>query len=204
MLIEVRKLNDNHITISNDTYGQVVCVGDVSVLPDIGVEYNYLQWSDAAWYEKYWVDLNNHIQSFTSEQVAYLQDLVVNWQQPLGQEGNPTLGQAQGFKKAELLNSFNDATKAIADVLPHEMTSWKDQEDEARAYVADNTTLTPVLDALVIARGLGETVAELANKVIANADAYRQAYYPLLGKYQSLTNQIALATTVADVEAIVW
>ena len=99
---------------------------------------------------------------------------------------------------------FDTATTAIADVLPHEMATWRDQEDEARAYIADDTVDTPVLSPLVEARELGETVEELANKVIANADAYRTAYYPLLGKYQSLIKQVDSATTVEELEAIVW
>ena len=84
------------------------------------------------------------------------------------------------------------------------MATWRTQEDEARAYTADNTVDTPMLSELIIARGMDETVADLAAKVIANADAYRAAYTPLLGKYQSLTNQIGLATTVDEVNLIVW
>ena len=115
-----------------------------------------------------------------------------------------TLTELKSMKQAEITTTFDTATKAIADVLPHEMATWRTQEDEARAYVADNTVSTPMLSELIVARDIGETVLDLANKVIANADAYRTAYTPLLGKYQSLTNQIALATTNAEVEAIVW
>ena len=115
-----------------------------------------------------------------------------------------TIDELKSMKQAEIITAFDTATKSIADVLPAEMATWRTQEDEARAYVADNTVATPMLSELIIARNMGETVLDLANKVIANADAYRTAYTPLLGKHQSLSNQIALATTNAEVEAIVW
>jgi hypothetical protein len=107
-------------------------------------------------------------------------------------------------KKEELQSKFNADVTAISDALPHEMSSWRKQEEEARAYVANNTAATPFLSSLAASRGLGETVLDLANKVIANADAYQAAYSPLLGKYQALVNHVNSAATVADVEAIVW
>jgi len=107
-------------------------------------------------------------------------------------------------KYSEITTAFDTATKAIIDVLPHEMATWKDQENEARSYVANNTIATPTLDAIILARGLNETVLVFATKVIANADAYRVAYLPLLGKYQVLTKQVSLATTTVEVEAIKW
>jgi len=116
----------------------------------------------------------------------------------------PTLDEVKVSKLNEVTTAFDSATKQIADVLPHEMATWRTQEDEARAYVADNTVTTPMLSELIIARAMGETVADLAGKVIANADAYRTAYTPLLGKYQSLTNQVNLAATIDEVNLIAW
>ena len=116
----------------------------------------------------------------------------------------PTFEKAKTSKFNYLENSFNQATKGIADVLPHEMVSWADQEAEASDYIQDDTVITPTLSALIEARGLGETVEELANKVLDNALAYRQAYYPLLGKYQKLVRQLEASTTKEEVEAVVW
>jgi len=116
----------------------------------------------------------------------------------------PTFEEAKTSKFTQLENSFNQATKNIAKVTPHEMVSWADQEAEASDYIQDNTVITPALSALIEARGLGETVEELANKVLDNALAYRQAYYPLLGKYQKLVKQLEASTTKEEVKAIVW
>ena len=107
-------------------------------------------------------------------------------------------------KTNEITNSFSNVVETITTSLPHEMISWRKQEDEARAYTADNTVSTPFIDAQLITRDLGETKDELITKVIANADAYQVAYATLLGKFQNLTNKISIATTVDELDLIVW
>ena len=108
-------------------------------------------------------------------------------------------------RKSETITlDFNNSVEAITTALPHEMVSWRKQEDEARAYSADNTVATPFIDAQLVTRDLGETKDELVAKVIANADAYQVAYATLLGKFQNLTNKINTATTVDELNLIVW
>ena len=107
-------------------------------------------------------------------------------------------------KTNEVKNLFNKAVEAITTALPHEMVSWRKQEDEARAYSADNTVATPFIDAQLITRDLGETKDDLVAKIIANADAYQVAYATILGKYQNLMKKIDDATTVEDLEVIGW
>ena len=108
-------------------------------------------------------------------------------------------------RKSEIITlDFNNSVEAITTALPHEMVSWRKQEDEARAYSADNTVATPFIDAQLVTRDLGETKDELVAKVIANADAYQVAYATLLGKFQNLTNKINTATSTADLELIAW
>ena len=63
-----------------------------------------------------------------------------------------------------------------------ERSSWDQQRAEASAYTADNTSDTPLLSAIAVARGI--TVGELAAKVLSNAAEYTAAYGELLGKYQ--------------------
>jgi hypothetical protein len=55
---------------------------------------------------------------------------------------------------------------------------------------------------MVVARGLGETVADLAKKIIDNANAYQAAYATILGNYQAKQKAIDAATTVEEVQAI--
>ena len=78
----------------------------------------------------------------------------------------------------------------VGNVTLHEIASWRKQEEQARAWLADNTVSTPTVDGLLVTRALGETKAELVAKIIANADAYEMAYAPLLGKFQALSRQI--------------
>ena len=103
----------------------------------------------------------------------------------------------------EITQAFNDAVETLTTALPHEMVSWRKQEDEARAYTADNTVATPFIDAQVATRQL-ETKDELVAKIIANADAYQVAYAGLLGKYQNLSNAISIATTIDELNLVVW
>ena len=103
----------------------------------------------------------------------------------------------------ELTQAFNGAVEALTTALPHEMVSWRKQEDEARAYTADNTATTPFIDAQVTTRQL-ETKDELVAKIIANADAYQVTYAGLLGKYQNLSNAISIATTIDELNLVVW
>jgi len=111
--------------------------------------------------------------------------------------------QTKTSKATEITQAFNNAVEFITTALPHEMVSWRKQEDEARAYVADSTVSTPFIDAQVATRQL-ETKDELVAKIIANADAYQVAYASLLGKYQNLSNAVSVATTVAELNLIVW
>jgi len=111
--------------------------------------------------------------------------------------------QTKYSKVSGITNYFNNSVKAITTALPHEMVSWRKQEDEARAYSADNTVATPFIDAQVATRQL-ETKDELVAKVIANADAYQVAYAGLLGKFQNLSNAINVATTVDELNLVVW
>ena len=73
----------------------------------------------------------------------------------------------------------------IGEVPYTEIASWDKQENEARALLADSTVTTAFIDALVVARNIGETREELAGKIVANADAYIAGAAQLLGEYQA-------------------
>ena len=85
--------------------------------------------------------------------------------------------------KAELDNLAGFYPKA-------EMDSWVKQEQEARAFVKSSAAVTPLLDALLISRAQNETKAELANKIIAAADAYAVKVGEIVGKYQGLRKAV--------------
>lgn len=81
-------------------------------------------------------------------------------------------------KLAEIDIDFNAATDGMTAGWPqHEIQTWNKQEAEARAFIVDPNTPTPMLSTIAATRGL--TVAELAQRVIRDADAFTtaSAYY---------------------------
>lgn len=106
-------------------------------------------------------------------------------------------------KFGQLSGTYQNAIRTIAGVVDSaEMTSWAKQEAEARAYLADNTVATPILSVLVVSRNQGETILQLAEKIVLKADQYATAYASVLGIYQDKQKQLEAATTVAEVLAI--
>lgn len=67
----------------------------------------------------------------------------------------------------------------------NEMMTWAKQEQEARALIADPLAVTPMIDGLIVSRGLGETREQLANKIIAAANHKAGLIADCLGKYQA-------------------
>lgn len=80
----------------------------------------------------------------------------------------------------EFLQSVKDL---IGEVPKHEVDSWGQQEQEARAYLLDNTVSTPLIDAIASARGVAKDL--LITKIIEKADAYTVAIGTLIGNRQA-------------------
>jgi hypothetical protein len=66
-----------------------------------------------------------------------------------------------------------------------EVASWTKQEAEARDFVKSSTSTTPLIDALVLSRGKGESRSDLAAKIIASADVYAVKSGEIIGKAQA-------------------
>lgn len=117
--------------------------------------------------------------------------------------GVEALKDAKQTAAQTITSDYQKAIQAMTgSVDAAEMASWTKQEAEARAWVADNNTVTPIIDNLLIGRAMGESKADLVAKIIAKADAYAVAYAQLLGAYHAKQKAIEVATTVAEVEAI--
>jgi len=107
---------------------------------------------------------------------------------------------AQGKLQAE----FDKQVSMLSTAMPHEMTSWRKQEEQARAWNADNAVATPIIDAILATRNLGETKQQFVDIVIRNADAYESQYGAMLGKFHKLSKAILDASTIVVVESISW
>lgn len=76
----------------------------------------------------------------------------------------------------EFINSVNSLTSSIPK---DEIATWTKQESEARAWIIDNNTLTPLIDAICSSRGVSKEY--LVSKIIEKADAYAVAIGTLTG-----------------------
>lgn len=85
--------------------------------------------------------------------------------------------------KARLIEQFEEATKELENLYPEiEKRTFIKQENEARAFLLDNTTITPTLTPIATARDI--TVLEVVNRVILKADEYTLEAATLIGTRQ--------------------
>ena len=108
--------------------------------------------------------------------------------------------------KARKLNEINFTyEKAIATLTPtypdDERLTFDKQEQEARAWLADNSTSTPFINALAVGRQMDK--AELVERIIAKADAFAVASGSLTGQRQRYEDMLDVAETAEEVAAIV-
>ncbi|KTG26221.1 hypothetical protein AWR38_17770 [Idiomarina sp. WRN-38] len=110
-------------------------------------------------------------------------------------------------RRADKLREINDAYQTELNVILREYPSaetktWDKQEAEARAWNADNTVPTPLLDAVANARGMDK--GELVRRVLAKADAWIELSGQATGKRQRLEDEISNAATLDALDAIEW
>ena len=137
----------------------------------------------------YFKNKNNEIFAYDDEQIeqGYGSDLTQITEAEKDEILAPTDEQLIEQAKAQALTEYETAIEAMIGKVPNtELSSWAKQESEARNLDKP----TPMLDTLVISRGLGETKEELATKIIANADAYAVGYAQVLGEYQAKLKEL--------------
>jgi hypothetical protein len=117
------------------------------------------------------------------------------------------------------LNAVNGACElAIAQISAgypaSEVLSWPKQETEARAWLANNSAATPLIDALASTRGVPKT--ELVSRIIEKADLFAQVSGQLIGQRQAREDQLdallarhedpenTIPVTNEEIEAIAW
>lgn len=107
---------------------------------------------------------------------------------------------------ARINADYDAAIAAITVGYPvSEQASWPKQENEARAWTANNSAPTPWIDAAVTARGISKP--DMVTKIIENADLFVAFSGTQTGKRQKLRDQIdALGAnpTEAQLGAIQW
>jgi hypothetical protein len=115
----------------------------------------------------------------------------------------PSLDERRAAKRRRIDAAYAESMSSILDAYPEaERLTWDKQEDEARAWIADDTTATPYLDGLAAARGIA--LAEVAARVIEKSDAFMAASSAATGKRQRLIEAIEAAPDAATLEEIRW
>jgi hypothetical protein len=113
----------------------------------------------------------------------------------------PVLDDVKASKFAEINAAADAALASVTSAYPDsERTSWDKQETEARAWLLDGSTATPLLDGIIAGRGMDK--ATLVGKVIAKADAFAMLAGGVFGQRQAFEDTVLSATTVAEVNAI--
>lgn len=108
-------------------------------------------------------------------------------------------------KYAEINEGCQAALAALTATYPdRELLTFDKQEAEALAYLSDpSSATTPILTA--IAQGRGIPVEELAQKIIAKADAFALASGALIGQrqwYEDALESLGPDATTAQIEDI--
>lgn len=110
----------------------------------------------------------------------------------------------KSVKMQEINFGYSQSLKALTTANSYEAVSWAKQEAQSRAWIVDNATVTPIIDALLLTRNMGETKEELINKIIAKSDAYETLYGAILGKFHNREKALEVATTLEELKAISW
>ena len=114
----------------------------------------------------------------------------------------PELSDLKKAKLSEINALYQQAIATLTPTYPDdERLTFDKQEQEARAWLADNSASTPFVDALAAGRQMDK--AELVNRIIAKADAFAIASGLLTGQRQRYEDLLDAAETAEAVEAIV-
>lgn len=110
----------------------------------------------------------------------------------------------KAVKTQEINDKYQQELRTLTTANSYEAVSWTKQEVQARAWVTDNSINTPFVDALLVARNMGETKEEFVNKIIAKADVYETLYGQILGKFHNREKALDSASTLEELKAIAW
>lgn len=109
--------------------------------------------------------------------------------------------------KAQILQQYQSELTSALDSFASESerATWSQQLLEAYNYInaaasTRESLVTPMLNGLIINRGLGETKEELANKIIAKATDYAARVSQILGNQKRELAQISEQNQSTSIE----
>lgn len=114
----------------------------------------------------------------------------------------PELPELKDIKLNEINAAYQQAIATLTPTYPNdERLTFDKQEAEARAWLTDNSTSTPFIDALSSGRQMNK--AELVSRIIAKADAFAIASGLLTGQRQRYEDMLDAAQDAEAVALIV-
>ena len=134
-------------------------------------------------------------------------DWVLNESKQAAIDAQKTAAQFQNARTEKLLEmntaaqSFIDQMTGANDTPEYERATWAAQGAESKAWHADNTAATPILDN--IAKNRGVPAELLRQKAYEKTIAYEMLVSTISGQRQRFEDQLNAAKTLAEVDAIV-
>ncbi|MCK3654924.1 hypothetical protein A4G19_03815 [Pasteurellaceae bacterium Macca] len=113
------------------------------------------------------------------------------------------LAQAKANKLADINRQAQVFVDAIADTNTtpdFERETWQEQANEAKAWKADATSPTPVLETIASARGIPLDI--LREKAYEKAIGYQLLGATVAGQRQALEDRLKAAQSLEEVKAI--
>ncbi|BCD61757.1 hypothetical protein NrS5_53 [Nitratiruptor phage NrS-5] len=120
-----------------------------------------------------------------------------DWEKDIITPATKTFDEIKQEKLKEIKNKFQQFINSIkSQYAPYEIESFQDQREEWREWVKDNSTPTPIVDALAQARGIDrvELLNRIGQKVVQ--------IISIQGLQNKLEDQVNAAQTIDEVEAI--
>ena len=169
--------------------------------PKLTFEYESLVYDEVL--NVYIVTINGVQRDLTDEEKAAVKNTAINYTDTRYLDKPQTLQMRKENLLKAIVDGFNHDVKGLAGVTPsHEMDSWKTQEEEALAYINDNTVDTPLIDGILATRGK-YTKIELCYKIVEKSLFYRQNYGQMLGAFNKKVDEINAIQTDADYDAYI-
>ena len=103
--------------------------------------------------------------------------------------------------KARIVEQSQEYMQQVESEYPSfERATWPTQKEEIEAWGLDNTSLTPLLDNIAIAREMDRVT--LLNRTLAKVQAYNTQAAYLAGKRQKLEDEIDNSTDLDFISSI--
>lgn len=166
-----------------------------------------------------YVGVKQYVDDITEEEVNKCTDMIVNLCLDLNEldllkqyltialTGDKLLKKLKEVKLITINKHYEEIILSVQkEHIPvTEMLSFETQERESLAYKASNykdESVCPTMKAIATARN--KNLKELCDKALQKASTYRNAIGVLIGKRQLLQDKVGLATSVEELDTILW